>query len=62
MGCGVVASLSPEGASVNSQGREPLGETEAPHGEQPRRGGSRRNSPFCQDLTAAPSGLGGRPP
>ena len=33
MGCGVVASLSPEGASVNSQGREPLGETEVTHYE-----------------------------
>ena len=56
-GCGVVASLSPKGASVNSQGREPLEETNVPHDEQPRRGGSRRNSPYCQDLTAAPSGL-----
>ena len=34
MGCGVVASLSPEGASVNSQGREPLGRF-GPHGGLP---------------------------
>ena len=63
MDSGVVSELSPNGASVRSQGREPLGDRHTGHlpreGPEPRRGNSVQVSAAqAVAATVAPPGLG----